>query len=100
MNTVHRILFSGTVSRQAIEQYVDEHAASARTAGIFGRPIEILAEPLVWLRNGRRGICILDWKQSFDRLRHLEAVAIAARIRRPLFSGKQTYLNQPHEGNV
>lgn len=51
-----------------------------RTAGVFGKPLPILADPLEWLRRNRRGLVVLDWSMAFDRLRDLSSVAVAERI--------------------
>ena len=45
-------------------------------AGVFDH-LRIHASPLDWLRDRGRGILIIDWQQTFDRLRDVPRVAVA-----------------------
>jgi hypothetical protein len=42
----------------------------------LGGYLRIHASPLIWLRTGRDGIFVLDWRQAFDRLRDCRRIAI------------------------
>lgn len=39
--------------------------------------LHVFADPLQWLRSGRRGIVVLDWARAFDELRHCPRIAVA-----------------------
>lgn len=42
--------------------------------------LNIFADPLDWLRAGRRGCVVVDWTQAFDRLRDAPRIAVAEAI--------------------
>lgn len=40
----------------------------------------IHADPLAWLRAGRRGICVADWSQAFEHLRTAPRITVPASL--------------------
>ena len=42
--------------------------------------LRIFADPLDWLRAAGNGLVIVDWRQTFDRLRDVPRVAVAEEI--------------------
>lgn len=45
-------------------------------ATALDRYLNVFEDPLEWLRDSRRGIVIIKWKEAFDRLRDCPALAI------------------------
>ncbi|MGR9435371.1 hypothetical protein ACU8OP_10230 [Rhizobium leguminosarum] len=43
----------------------------------FGHCLKIYSNPLDWLRDGRDGCVVLNWRFAFDRLRYCPRIAIA-----------------------
>lgn len=48
-------------------------------AGVFDH-LRIHASPLDWLRDRGRGLVVVDWQQTFDRLRDIPRVAVAEAV--------------------
>ena len=53
------------------EEAIDNPATTA-----FERWLYIYADPLAWLRNDRRGIVVLKWQFSFEKLRDVPRIAV------------------------
>lgn len=45
-------------------------------ATALDRYLNVFADPIEWLRDGRRGIVIIKWKDAFDYLRDCAAIAV------------------------
>jgi hypothetical protein len=46
----------------------------------FDCSLNIFADPLDWLRAGRDGIVVLDWRRAFERLRDAPRVAVVEEL--------------------
>jgi hypothetical protein len=46
----------------------------------FDANLHVYADVLSWLRDGGRGVVILDWARAFDRLRDAPRVAVTERL--------------------
>ncbi|MGO6724407.1 MULTISPECIES: hypothetical protein [Rhizobium] len=46
----------------------------------FGNALHLYASPLDWLRAGRDGTVVLDWRHAFDRLRECPRIAVDDRL--------------------
>ncbi|CAK7257255.1 MULTISPECIES: hypothetical protein [unclassified Shinella] len=46
----------------------------------FGANLNILPDPLTWMRSGRDGIVVLDWRFAFDKLRDVPRIAVAEQL--------------------
>ncbi|EGE56751.1 hypothetical protein RHECNPAF_5730022 [Rhizobium etli CNPAF512] len=46
----------------------------------FGNALHLYASPLDWLRAGRDGTVVLDWRHAFDRLRDCPRIAVDDRL--------------------
>jgi hypothetical protein len=58
----------------------------------FGGRLHIFQDPLDWLRAGRKGLVIVDWSQTFDRLRDCLRIAVAE----GLLDKLKAHLQPPH----
>lgn len=47
----------------------------------FDFPLHLYENPLHWLQRERDGVVIIDWGQTFDRLRHAPRIAVAETLR-------------------
>jgi hypothetical protein len=56
-----------------------EHNLYYFAAGLEGY-LKVYADPLRWLQNDRRGIVIVEWKMTFDKLHFVHAVAVDEEI--------------------
>ncbi|MBB4478441.1 hypothetical protein [Rhizobium etli] len=56
---------------------VNESAIDAASTFALGFSLNVFESPLDWLRAGRDGIIVLNWRFAFDKLRHCPRVAIA-----------------------
>ncbi|MEX0406767.1 hypothetical protein ABGN05_13930 [Aquibium sp. LZ166] len=71
------------------EDVLDDAATYA-----FDYSLNILADPLDWLRANRNGIVVLDWSRAFDRLRDAPRIALAEQLL-PLYRRHMKPLRMP-----
>ncbi|EGE59345.1 UNVERIFIED_ORG: hypothetical protein GGI63_005946 [Rhizobium esperanzae] len=53
-----------------------EQAVDAAGTCSFGHSLNIYTNPLRWLKAGRDGIVVADWRRAFDRLRQVPRIAV------------------------
>ncbi|ANK84164.1 hypothetical protein AMJ97_CH00519 [Rhizobium sp. N1314] len=69
---------TGALSTWAGRSFALGEAAVGNAATFsFGNALHLYASPLDWLRAGRDGCVVLNWRLAFDKLRHCPRVAIA-----------------------
>ncbi|MDW9488836.1 hypothetical protein GOA64_23370 [Sinorhizobium meliloti] len=77
-DVVYWQLRSGKLARWNRRAFaIGEDSIHAAATYSFDACLNVFADPVQWLRAGRDGIVIVDWSQTFDRLRDVPRIAVA-----------------------